>query len=215
MIHKNDIPENVKNIYNDHLAYTRTFHRKPFKIRKNFKGFREDNRFRNYYQMAIWFERHPEINKQLFFEAYLHFHPDREAIPIKYYVHPNALTYYTKYIKVINSMDLDDERILKNAEIGVKFIIDFCEEKSITINQYLDFKEEGNATESWLKHVKESNVNIYSLFTFDDFFGRLKAIYKDIDIWNFYIESDTPFFFLRRWQSSKKFQISIETIINK
>ena len=89
------------------------------------------------------------------------------------------------------------------------------QKKSITINQYLDFKEEGNATESWLKHVKESNVNIYSLFTFDDFFGRLKAIYKDIDIWNFYIESDTPFFFLRRWQSSKKFQISIETIINK
>ena len=71
-----ETPNIVKVVYNDHLAFTRGFHRKPFRIKKNFKGFTEDTRYRHYMQLALWFDKHPEINRKMYFEATLYFNRD-------------------------------------------------------------------------------------------------------------------------------------------
>ena len=201
-----EIPDIVKEVYNDHLIATKVFHRKPFKRRKNFKGFKEDPKYIQYHKLAIWFDRHPNINRKLFFEAYLYYHPKMFAIPIKYYIQPRALTFYRRYRKMLESMNLDDSNMLNIAVDSFKFIRKFCHEKDINFDEYMSYKEDTNVTYSWLKHVKEGNVIIYVLFAKNGFIDVLKNLYKDVDVWDFYIGRETPYFYQKRWLSSSKFQ---------
>lgn len=202
-----DTPEIVKNVYNDHLAFTRGFHRKPFRIKKNFKGFTEDSRYRHYLQLALWFEKHPEINRKLYFEATLYFNKDVKVVPISNYCHPKGLTYYTKYLKVMESLDLDDPRSLQRCVDSFKFIREFCCENNISVVDYVSHIDSGSATFSSILHAKRGEVCLYSLFTFHDFYGILKSLYRDTDVWNFYVGDFTPLMLNQRWLNSTKYKI--------
>jgi hypothetical protein len=201
-----EIPNIVKVVYNDHLAFTRGFHHKPFRIKKNFKGFAEDSRYRHYLQLAMWFDKHPEINRRLYFEAALYFNRDISIIPISNYCHPKGLTYYTKYVKVINCLNLDDPKSLKGCIEGFKFIRKFCRENGIKVSDYVNHFVRGNATYSCIIHVKRGDVCIYSLFAFHNFKDVLKSLYKDRDVWEFYIGDNTPLFLSQRYLNSVKYQ---------
>jgi hypothetical protein len=203
---EDETPNIVKVVYNDHLAFTRGFHRKPFRIKKNFKGFTEDSRYRHYMQLALWFDKHPEINRKMYFEATLYFNRGVGIIPISTYCHPKSLTYYTKYIKVINCLDLDDPKSLERCISGFKFIRNFCRENDIKVAEYANYLVRGNATYSSIMHVKRGDVCIYSLFAFHGFRDVLKSLYKDRDVWDFYIGDTTPLFLTQRWLNSVKYQ---------
>lgn len=208
-------PQIVKDVYNEHLVVTRTFHGKPFKLKKNFDNFHDDDRFEDYYRMSIWFERHPEINRKMFFEALLYFNRDKQAIHIKHYMHPRSLTTYTRYKKLLNSMDLSSSDILRNSIESWKFLSNYCEEKNLSIGQYLKHIEDGSITKIWMKHVKEGKILIYNLFAFTDFYDTLKILYRDRDLWGMYLGQETPLFFLERWNSSDTFKTLSNRALSK
>jgi len=211
-----ETPKKVKQIYNDHLSISRSFRRKPFRIRKDFKNFKEkDTRYKYYAKLSNWFEKHPEINCRLYFEATLFFHKDEDIVHIKEYCKSKALSNYTQYVKIIKTLNLDNPKSLKMCVDGFNFISEFCEKENIHPREYLTHKPSDKSNYSFLKHIKNMEVNVYLLFSFNSFYSQLKEIYRDIELWNFYLEDLSPTVMLNRYEGSEKFKSLSEQALQK
>lgn len=200
------VTDEIKRVYNDHLIVSRSFHRQPFRLKKNFDKFEEDNRFKYYAKLAKWFRIHPEINRTIYFEATLFFHKDEKVVPIKEYCKSKSLTNYVEYVKILSTLELDNPKSLQRCVDGFKYIKTYCEEVGINVTDYIQHKETPNSHYVFLKHVKQARVSIYSLFPFMDFFDILKTLYRDSEVWLFYLEDLSPNFYLKRYENSVKYK---------
>jgi hypothetical protein len=202
----------VEALYNDHLSISRSFRHKPFRLRKDFSKFKEDKRYRHYVQLYKWFNIHPEIDKRLYFEATLFFHKDEEIVGIKEYCKTKALSNYTQYVKIVNSLDLDGDKQLDMCKKTFEFIVLYCESFGITIDEYITHKEHPDENYAFLYHIKEQKINVYALFSFFNFTKILKMVYRDKEMWEFYMGDFTPEVLWQRYEKSTKFK-SLSTLI--
>ena len=209
------IPKDIERIYNEHLATSRTFHNKPFKLRKNFDGFQDDERYKYYARLHNWFEKHPEINRKLYFESMLFFNRDIEIVNIKEYCKSRALTNYSQYLRIIKSLDLDNPKTLKMCADSFEFIYNFCFQHNISLSEYVTYKNSDNEYYVFLNHVKKADVLIYALFAFGNFASILKELYRDNEAWDFYIGDFTPLFLTTRFNNSEKFKPLTKLLLEK
>ncbi len=200
------VSNETKRVYNDYLASCRSFKRKPFKIRKDFNKFEKNDYYRKYVYLAKWFKLHPEINRQLYFEATLYFNSDLDIVPIADYCKPKALKNYFQYLKMLETLDLDNIKSLTICKEGFVFISKFCKEQGINVSEYITFREDPTFNYTFLKHIKNNNISVYQIFAFDDAYAILKTLYRDMELWNFYIGSNTPLFYLQRYNNSVKYK---------
>ena len=212
----NNISDSLKETYNDYISISRSFNRKPFRIRKDFDKFCEDENYKPTMVLTKWFTKHPEINRKLFFEATMYFLKGQDYVPITEFIKTKAVTNYAQYCKLLDSMDLTNKKTLSRCVDSFKFIREFCKDKGISPNEYIAHKEP-NSNFSFLIHIKQHRVCKYSLFIYDKYFSTLRSLYRDQEIWTHYLgEGDfSPFFLLKRWENSVIYKKVATAALNK
>lgn len=168
-----------KDIYNKYLRISRTRQNKPYKLRLNFEGFENEENFIYVKKLAIFFEKYSHIKIEEFFDApYVVYPQDTKTYDLKFYCGYNATKVYSLYHKKLLSLDPDNELVLNKTKEGIQFIISFCKEQNIKINQYFTHKTDKLNT-FWL-HLKNNNINVYCLFLTENLYSIYNSSDKEV-----------------------------------
>lgn len=153
-----------KNIYNTHLAVSRRSKGKPFTIRKNFDDLGEE-KVDLLKKLKVFFERNPSVDVETFFKAPYETFPDEKYYDLEFYTKPKAVSIYTQYAKSLELENPDSDDSLKRLQKGFKFISQFCEDKGLTLEEYMTYSE-GNLP-CYLQHLKDHKINFYLLHSLE------------------------------------------------
>jgi hypothetical protein len=174
-----------KHIYNTYLAVSRSSKNKPFKLRKNFEKI-DEVQFIAIKRIATFLKKFPHIKIEDYFKAPYSLYPDEPYFPLDYYASLKATKSYTLFQKKIVNMDPDSEEQLSNIKQSLVFILNFCNEAKVSPQNYINHKT--NNEYSFMVHLKEHKVNIYTLLGFEVFEKNLKS--RDPEIIRFIIGDD-------------------------
>ena len=188
-----------KIIYNNFLEVSKKINNKPVKYRKNFDNFPDKN-FIIVNKLSKFFNKFKHLNIKDFFEA-PYFVFNENYFDLKFYLSPKAIKAYTLYNDKFLLNNPDDEKTLSKMHNSVKFIYNYCKNKNININEYLLVKEgEYNV---FLKHIKNRDIIIFTLFAFSNFEKILSSI--DNEIKNMYSSNFSKLSYIRmKYYSSSK-----------
>jgi hypothetical protein len=169
-------------IYNTFLAISRKKQNKPFKLRKDFEDFEQDPKYTPVKKLAYFFERFENIDVNDFFLApYAIYENDENAFyDMEFYLTQKARHVYSLYMKKKDNVEVDSEENIEKCKESLLFIYKYCKEKNIPVTEYLDVVTEGNVLPDFAKHLKNRNVNIYTLFAFPDFENKFFKISADL-----------------------------------
>ena len=158
-----------QNIYNKFLATTRSRENKPFKIRKDFSKFEDENPEKVFHlrKLSMFFNRFSHISIDDFFSAPYDIYSSDESFDLKFYTSQRALKVYTLFIQKRVSIPPDNDDQLISIKKSLEYILKFCNNHNISITEYTSHTT-GNIP-SFIMHLKECKVNIYVLFGFTDF----------------------------------------------
>ena len=164
-------------IYNTHLRISRQKKNLPFKYRKDFT-YLNDIYINNVKKIAIFLAKFPHIKLEDFIRAPYERYSDESHFDLDYYTTLKATKAYTLFIKRRESLEPDNEEQLTYIIESLKFISTFCKEQGIDVDNYIEHRT-GNSS-SYILHLKEHRVNVYSLFGFSNFERSLRSIDSDI-----------------------------------
>ena len=171
------ITRDIKDIYNAYLKTMRTSQNKPWRPRKNFDKFTDEN-YVYCNRLLQFFNSQPQINYEDFFNApytvYEDFIPD-----LKFYTTRKAITCYVNYIAKLQNLPPDNEYHLNHAKQSLKYIRDYCVDNDIPWDDYLNSEE---YIPHWLKHLKRRDTSIYVLMTYNNFKQLMDCLESDIII---------------------------------
>jgi hypothetical protein len=166
-----------QHIYNTHLKISRRERNLPFKFRKDFDDI-DPIVLKNLKKLSYFFGKHNHINVEEFFIAPFRIYLDEKFFDLEYFTTLKAVKSYTVYQNKKLTLLPDSGEQLNNILNSLKFISEFCTENDIAIENYVDHKT--NNTYSFLLHLKEHKINVYSLFGFKNFDKNLKSVAPDI-----------------------------------
>jgi len=179
------ITEFDKRIYNTFLKTSRANNKLPFKYRKNFDKI-DDKVFICVKKLSSFFKRYPHIKLEEFFNAPYSLYPDEKYFPLDFYITLKATKAYTLLQKKLVTLDPDSPEQLNNIKQSLLFIRKFCSDRKLPVHDYINHKI-GNEY-SFLIHLKEHNVNVYTLLGFSSFEKNLKS--RDSEVAKFIIGED-------------------------
>jgi len=179
------ISEHDKFVYNTFLRITRTRNNLPFKLRKNFEKVNNET-FVQIKKLSSFLKRFPHIKIDDFFNAPYELYPDEKYFPIEYFTSLKATKAYTLLQKKKINLDPDSEEQLSNIKESIIYINNFCRQKNIKVSEYIFHKTNDEFT--FLLHLKEHKVNIYTLLGFVNFEKQLKT--RDPEIAKFIVGED-------------------------
>jgi len=188
-----------KIIYNNFLEVSKKINNKPVKYRKNFENFPDTN-YIIINKLSNFFKKFNHLKVKDFFEA-PYFVYNENYFDLKFYLSPKAIKAYTLYNDKFLLNNPDDGKTLLKMQDSIKFIYNYCKDKGININEYLNINEgEYNV---FLKHIKNRDVIIFVLFAFNNFEKTLSLI--DGDIKNMYSSNFSKLNYIRtKYYSSSK-----------
>jgi hypothetical protein len=179
------ISEFDKFVYNSYLKISRSRNKLPYKFRKNFEKV-DDKTFVQIKKLSSFLKRFPHIKIEDFFNAPFNLYPDETYFPIEYFTSLKATKAYTIFQKKKVNEDPDSLDQLQNIKESLVFINSFCRQKNIDPHTYIHHKT--NNEFSFLIHLKEHKVNIYTLLGFVNFEKNLKT--RDAEVVKFIIGED-------------------------
>jgi len=185
MLDIDDLTDFDKNLYNIHLRVSRQRLNQPFKYRKDFSKLDADKSLQ-LKKLSLFFLRFKHIKPEEFFTAPYSLYTDETYFDLSYYNSLKAVKAYTLYQKKLLTLDPDSNEQLLNIQQSLLFILSFCRENSLALDKYLNHMT--GLTPSFLLHLKEHNINIYTLFGFRSF-GR-DAFQLDSETVRFIIGDD-------------------------
>lgn len=195
----NDISRELKHIYDIFLKVRAEVENRPYRTRKNFSNFK-DMCFLE--KLGRFFSSYPYINKEHYFRAPYKVWNDVTFYNLEFYTKRKALKCYVEYKKYLLTLSPDDNFHLKGVINSFSFIKNFCKQKNIPPNKYLEHKE---GIFSFLTHLKEDKISIYSLFVWDEFRNIFKlgvdSELKNMLYGNMYLDYDILY---RKYINSKK-----------
>lgn len=153
------ISDKQKFIYNQFLITSRTVKNKPFKKRENFDKISDEHKI-CLYKLETLFNNN-NINQKLFFEAPFAIYKDEDFFPLEFFTTRKAIKCYTEYVKHIEKQDPDSDDCISKCYDACKFIYKYCIEHKMTLNSYK--KSQTNSIPLSLVHLKEHNINFYTL----------------------------------------------------
>lgn len=168
-----------KLIYNNFLEVSKKINDKPLRYRKNFDNFPEED-YIIVNKLCSFFNKFKHISVKDFFEA-PYFVYNENYFDLRFYLSQRAIKAYTLYNDVYMLNNPDSNESLQKMKDSIKFIYNFCKDKNIKLNEYLNFKE--GSYNNFLKHIKERNIIIFILFSFKNFenvLGKLDGEIKEI-----------------------------------
>lgn len=202
-----------KHIYNTHLKITRTRKNQPYKNRKEFGNVKITDLY-NLKKIAIFLAKFSHIKVDEYIFAPYEVYPDETYFGLEYYTTLKAIKAYTLFQNKQIQLDPDSAEQLRNIVESLKYIKQFCTEKKIDVCDYIEHTT-GN-TPSYILHLKEHKVNVYSLLGFNSFEKNIKSV--DIDLLEFILGDDfrnSLSRFRLKFFTSKKAKKLIEAGIQK
>ena len=170
------ISQQEKHIYNKFLAVTRSAQNKPFKLRKSFDNL-DDITTVCLKKLSLFFNRFRHVDIDTFFAAPREIYQDKGIFDLKFYTTQRALKVYTLYMQRQAHKKPDHEEQLYDIKRSLQYIYRFCNNVNISIDKYLAHMSNGMNT--FVLHLKEHNVNIYTLFGFPDFEDKLHQLERE------------------------------------
>jgi hypothetical protein len=202
-----------QHIYNTHLRISRSRKGLPFKYRKDF-SYLNDIYINSSKKIAIFLAKFPHIKLENFIKAPYEIYSDQEHFDLDYYTTLKATKAYTLFMKKQEMLDPDNDEQLKNIIESLKYISSFCIEHEIDISKYIQHQTGNNA--SYILHLKEHRVNVYSLFGFQAFERSIRA--QDSELLKFILGDDflnNLSTFRLKFFASKKAKTLVELGIQK
>ena len=172
-----------KNVYNTFLRVSRTAQNKPFRIRKNFKNFEDTDNYLFVKKIAMFLNKYKHVSVDDFFMAPYKTYSDTDYFELKFYTTQKAIKTYSLYVQSLQNADPDSADQIKFTTDSLYFIYQFCRDKNINLSEYIDHKD--GPTSSFITHLSQSKVNIYSLFGFNNFEQKMRG--NDPDVVKFII----------------------------
>jgi len=169
-----------KFLYNTHLKISRSKKNKPFNLRKDFSDIAEKD-IANLKKLSYFFNKHKEIKPEVFFSAPYNLYKDEAYFDLTFFTSLKAVKAFTLQNKNIEMLDPDTKEHLDFVKASFLFINKFCRENNLTIDNYLNHKT--NNVFSFLLHLKNREINIYSLFGFINLDKQIKA--SDLELLKF------------------------------
>lgn len=170
-----------KIIYNTFLKTSRSKSGLPYRLRKQWDGFEDTPYYVHVLKLKNFFTRNKSVDVVEFFEAPYTIYPGESGFDLDFYSSQKAIKIYTLALKKKLLLDPDDQYHLNQVSRGLKFILKFCQENKITINEYLSFKT--GIQKQFISHLKDRKISIYNLFAFLNFDREFKS--GDADILRF------------------------------
>jgi hypothetical protein len=161
-----ELTEFEKNIYNVHLRITRQQLNQPFKYRKDFSSL-DEQKVVQLKKLSLFFSRFKHIKIEDFIVAPYKLYTDEDHFDLNYYITLKATKAYALYQKKLLFADPDSDEQLQNIKTSLQFILTFCRENNLTLDKYITHKEA--ITPSFILHLQEHNVNVYTLLGFQSF----------------------------------------------
>lgn len=202
-----------KYVYNSYLKVLRSKNNKPYKLRKDFSTL-NDETFVYLKKLVNFFCRNKDIKPEEFFSASFNVYSDSPFLDLKYFTSLKATKAYTISQKQREKLDPDSAEQLAFTKSSLLFIKEFCIKNQIDLAKYTDAIH--NNTHYFLLHLKERNVNIYSLFGFGTFEKNFKK--SDLEVVKFMLGEDFVnnfSTFKLKFLNSKKCKIFVEEGIKK
>jgi len=151
-----------KSIYNKYLAVSRGQQNKPFKLRKDFSDFEENENYVYVKKLGMFFNRFRHIDMDEFFIAPYHIYESGEYFDLSFYVTPRALKVYTIFQTKKQEEPPDSKNQLAFIQRSLKFILAFCGDKNIQLSDYISYKTD--VTNDFLIHLKERKISVFVVF---------------------------------------------------
>lgn len=174
-----------KYLYNLHLKITRQQNNKPYNIRKNFSDL-SDKDYASLKKLSNFFNKHKEISPESFFSASYKIHKDEKYFELSYFNTLKAIKAYTIYNKDLSNLDPDSEEQLAFTKKSLVFIYNFCKTHNIVMANYLNHKT--NDMFSFLLHIKNRDINLYSVLSFNNLNSLLSK--SNVEVLRFMFEEE-------------------------
>ena len=174
-----------KHIYNTYLAVSRSSNNKPFRLRKNFDKI-DATQFVHIKRIAVFLKKFPHIKVEEFFKAPYSLYSDEKYFPLDYFSSLKATKSYTLYQKKAINLDPDSDEQLANIKQSLVHILNFCTEARVDPQIYINHKTNNEYT--FMVHLKEHKVNVYTLLGYEMFEKNLKS--RDPEVIKFIIGDD-------------------------
>jgi hypothetical protein len=210
-----DITEQEKHIYNKFLAISRSIKNKPFKLRKDFANFEENENYIYVKKLSLFFKKYPNIVVDDFFTApFKIYNNDSDgSYDLKFYTSQKALKIYTIY-----QTKKQDELPDKNNQLffikqSLNFILKFCKGNNIEVSDYIGHMT--NDINSFILHLKERKISVYVLFGFTDAEKILNSIGPDMLDFIFKDLKNKMAIYRTRYYTSKKAKLLVKHGLEK
>lgn len=172
------VTEREKYIYNTYLRVYRTKQNKPFRYRKQFDDFGDNENYVHVKKLGYFFNKFEHINPEIFFSAPYNLYPDDDTIyDLKFYASQRAIKVYGLYTKQLDQQGPDTDYQIQFVKDSLMFIFKFCKENRLQLNEYISHKTGDIPT--FVLHLRNRYVSIYSLFGIEEFETKLYRIPKD------------------------------------
>ena len=173
-----EITQQEKYIYNTYLRVYRSKQDKPFKYRKKFDDFHNHKNYSHVKKLGVFFRKFPHISIDKFFIAPYELYPDEETIyDMQFYASQRAIKVYSLYIKHLDQLDPDTDQHVQFTKDSLMSIFKFCKQHNICIEEYVHQKSGDIPT--FMLHLRDRYVSIYSLLGFEGFEAKLNTVPKD------------------------------------
>lgn len=155
-----------KNLYNMHLATTRSHQNKPFTIRKNFDDF-ETEKPEDYVNLLKIEQlvKSCNLNVKNYFKAPYQTYKDVEYFDLQFYTTQKAIKCYTIQINLLKSTLPDEKEQLTFIKDSLIFLKEYCIENNISLGSY--FKQESGLSPTWATHLVTYKTSIYLIIGFE------------------------------------------------
>lgn len=167
-----------KNVYNTFLRISRTKQGLPFKYRKKFDNFEDSEHYFFVKKLSLFLEKFPQINLEDFLNAPYEIYPDHQDFyDLRFYLTPKATRVYGLYMKKKDNESPDSDMHIKRIKESLLFIFQFCRDSNISLDDYTSHKT--NDIKSFIVHLQERKISIYTLFGFNNFEHHLSTCPKE------------------------------------
>lgn len=181
-----------KTVYNTYLRISRTRSGKHFKYRKKFDNFEDNKAYVPVKKIAKLLLNHPHIDINDFFNAPYEVYPEKNyeyGLDINFYTTLKATGCYSIFKKMCDDRNPDEQ--IESIKKSLYFIYIFCKDNEVDIEKYLDHKT--NAERTFMLHLRERKVNIYTLFglsNFDNIMSRMEPNAAKFTLGHLYLSLD-------------------------
>jgi len=156
-----------KNLYNTFLKTTREAQGKPWKARRNFEDFEDNDQYVYLKKVVNFFNKFSQVDPVDYFDAPYKVYDETDTYyDLKFYSSQKAIKAYSIYKKELENELPDSPQQIKFMTDSLRFMAQYCHKNKINIKDYITHTE--NNVLTFAKHYKNRQVSIYALLEFPD-----------------------------------------------